>query len=74
MRTALAAPPPDDPDPRTEGVVCGLTKTTATGEWVCVAAPHDTEKQRTRQPSRYGYAAKSERHYYVKRWPYRGEA
>lgn len=61
------------PDPRVKPGVCGITVKTGAVEWVCIARPHDTEHQRSRQPSALGYAAKSERHYFVNRYPGRGE-
>lgn len=61
-----------DEDPRTErGPVCGITRITGHVEWICINEPHDTERQRSLQPSALGYYPRSERHYFVRRYPYR---
>lgn len=53
-------------DDRISGVICGIKQVTATGEWICIAKPHDTEKQGSSQRDARGNTARSERHYMVK--------
>jgi hypothetical protein len=50
-------------------VPCGVTRSTGHYEWTCVAAVHDTEKQRSRQLDSRGNPARAERHLFVRRWP-----
>jgi hypothetical protein len=48
---------------------CGVTRLLNGHEWVCVAAVHDTPKQRSSLPDARGYWPRSERHYMVRRYP-----
>lgn len=62
---------PTAEDPRAEGR-CGVTRSTGLIEWICINDPHDTEKQHSSQLSAFGYYPRSERHYFVRRYPMRG--
>jgi hypothetical protein len=61
---------PPEPGPH----ACGITQTVNGREWICIAEPHDTAYQKSRRPDSRGYAAKSERHYFVPRYPMRGKS
>lgn len=54
--------------------VCGVEQTINGRVWVCVKPVHDDPPQpghgqRSEQPTAYGYAPKSRRHYFVRKWP-----
>jgi hypothetical protein len=48
---------------------CGVTIRSPHYEWVCVNPVHDDPHQRSRQPDRRGYPPRSERHWFVRKWP-----
>jgi hypothetical protein len=54
--------------PTESRVPCGVTRSTGRFEWVCVAAVHDTAKQRSGQLDSRGNPPRAERHYMVRRW------
>lgn len=73
--TAAATTTPAPVDSRaTLPGVCGLTHSTGSVEWVCIAKTHDSEKQRSARPSPLGYHPRSERHYFVRKYPARSVA
>lgn len=72
--TASTSPLVAAPDPRTDRPgLCGITRTGATGiEWICIRPVHAKweDRHRPAYDSR-GNPAQAERHYFVRRYPYR---
>lgn len=57
-------------DPRVnEPGICGISRIVGRTEFMCIAKPHDTEHQRSRQRDPRGYVPKAERHHFVNRYP-----
>ena len=64
----------EDARAQREGV-CGVTRLVGDTEFICIARTHDDPPrpghgQRSQRPH-FGYYPKSERHYYVNKYPYR---
>lgn len=61
-------------DPRLDNPnICGITHQTARHEWVCIAEPHDSTKQRSDQPNHRGEWPRHMRHHFVNKHPWRPE-
>lgn len=60
-------------DPRIHENICRITQTINGREWVCIADPHDSAYQKSRQRDARGNWPRSERHYFVRRFPMRGQ-
>lgn len=54
--------------PEPVGPPCGITRHSPSYEWICVASVHDDGNRSHRRDQR-GYIPKSERHWFVRRYP-----
>ena len=68
----------DDQDPRTEGLICGVTKQTQRHEWICIKPPHaDVYTRKTKNQRRgdlvFSNNPKADKHHFINRWPNRTE-